>query len=146
MSVRDAKESDHEALLDLWQDSWQVTLPVIDFAARRPGFSEYLKGLVLAGARLRVAVDAAEAPLGFYTLDGAGYLDQIAVRRDHWGAGVARALIVDAKALAPRRIDLNVNQANLRAIRFYEREGFRRGAAEVSLLSGLPLWTYHWTS
>ena len=144
MRVRDFRPADLTALLDLWQASWQETLPQIDFAARRPGFADYLTGLLTQGARLRVATGADDAPVGFYTLDGVGYLDQIAVRRDQWGQGVAHLLIADARELSPGRIDLKVNQANLRAIAFYEREGFARGAAEVSALSGLPLWTYHW--
>lgn len=145
MKLRDMVAADHEQLLDLWQESWQVTLPAIDFAARRPWFSDYLKGLVASGTRLRVAAAPSDVPLGFYTLDGQGYLDQIAVRRDKWGGGVAVALIADAKAQAPGRIDLKVNQANLRAIRFYEREGFVRGKADISPQSGLPLWGYTWT-
>lgn len=148
MRVREYRPDDLAELLDLWQAGWQVTLPAIDFAARRPGFAIYLGDLLAAGVRLRMAADDHDVPLGFFTLDGQGYLDQIAVRMDQWGRGVAGRLIDDAKALArtqaPGRIHLKVNQANLRAIAFYEREGFVRGAAEVSALSGLPLWNYHW--
>lgn len=144
MIVRAFRPDDLTALLDLWQASWQETLPQIDFAARRPGFADYLMGLVQAGAELRLAVDAAGAPLGFYTLDAAGYLDQFAVRRDQWGAGVAAALMADARQQAPGGIDLKVNQANHRAIAFYERQGFRRGEAAINPQSGLPLWVYRW--
>lgn len=145
MIVRDFAEDDLHALLDLWQEAWQVTLPAIDFAARRPGFGERLIGFAAAGVRLRVACDAAGAPLGFYTLDSDGYLDQVAVARGHWGQGVAARLIEDAKALAPQGLALKVNQANGRAIAFYERQGFVRGVAEISPTSGLPLWTYRWS-
>lgn len=143
--IRDFAEGDLHALLDLWQEAWQVTLPAIDFAARRPGFGERLIGFVAAGVRLRVACGADGAPLGFYTLDSDGYLDQVAVARAHWGLGVAAALIGDAKALAPQGLVLRVNQANGRAIAFYERQGFVRGAAEISPVSGLPLWSYRWS-
>lgn len=140
--LRDWQDADHEGLLDLWQDSWQATMPTIDFAARRPGFSDYLHGLIAGGARCRVA--EAEGLSGFYTLDGAGYLDQIAVARGHWGDGTARLLIADAKAHSPGVIDLKVNQQNLRAIRFYERLGFQRQGADLNPVSGLPLWRYRW--
>ncbi len=142
--IRDYRPADHEPLLDLWQEAWQATLPEIDFAARRPGFSDRLAGMVAGGIRLRVAVDAADAATGFYTLDTTGYLDQVAVARAAQGSGVAHALLDDAKSLSPGDLSLRVNQKNHRAIRFYEREGFQRGAADVSEASGLPLWWYHW--
>lgn len=140
--LRDWRVDDHEGLLDLWQESWQVTMPGIDFAARRPGFSDYLHGLIAGGARCRVA--EAEGLAGFYTLDGAGYLDQIAVARALWGNGTATLLIEDAKGLSPGLIDLKVNQQNVRAIRFYERLGFQRQGADINPVSGLPLWRYRW--
>ncbi len=143
MILRDFAPDDLAALLDLWQQAWQAAMPEIDFAARRPGFAGHLEGLQGAGAQLRVAVEAGGI-VGFYTLDRAGYLDQLAVRRDRQGHGVAQALIADAKALSAGRIALKVNQANARAIAFYEREGFRRGEADINPVSGLPLWHYRW--
>lgn len=142
-TIRDWRPEDHETLLDLWQESWQATMPTIDFAARRPGFSDHLSALMREGARLRVAIGAS-GPEGFYTLDAMGYLDQIAVRRAWQGSAVAPALIADAKALSAGIIDLKVNQANHRAIRFYEREGFVRIGADINPVSGLPLWRYRW--
>jgi len=140
--LRDWRAADHEGLLDIWQESWQFTMPDIDFAVRRPGFSDYLRGLIAGGAHCRVA--EAEGLAGFYTLDDAGYLDQIAVARTHWGNGTGQLLIEDAKALSAGLIDLKVNQANHRAIRFYERLGFQRMGADVNPVSMLPLWRYRW--
>lgn len=143
--IRDFAEADMPALLDLWQAAWRATMPTIDFLARRPGYEQHLLGLMREGARLRVAADASGAPLGFVSIDPAsGYLDQIAVRRDHWGAGVATFLIDDARALSPSLVELKVNQANHRAISFYEKMGFERGEAALNPVSGLPLWIYRW--
>ncbi len=132
------------ALLDLWQASWQVVLPQINFSERREWFGGYLAGLATT-ARLLVALDDAGKPAGFVTIDPAtGYLDQIVVRLDQWGRGIAVALLDEAKELSPDRVELKVNQANLRAVALYERQGFSRIGADISEASGLPLWVYLW--
>jgi putative acetyltransferase len=142
--IREFKANDMPALLDLWQESWQITLPQIDFSERREWFERYLAGLAIT-ARLRVAFDSEAKPAGFVTIDPTtGYLDQIVVRRDLWGKGIAVALLDEAKALSPDMVELRVNQANLRAIALYERQGFSRIKADISETSGLPLWVYVW--
>jgi len=144
--LRDAAPADLRALIDLWQEAWQVTMPEIDFAARRPGFTGKLADMLAEGVRLRMAETDEAMAAGFYTLDAGGYLDQVAVKRSLWGRGVASRLIEDAKHLSGGRLSLTVNQANHRAIAFYEREGFQRGEASVNPVSGLPLWVYRWDS
>lgn len=143
-TIRDFDADDMPALLDLWQASWQETLPQFDFAGRRGWFEGYLAGLART-ARLRVALDDAGRPAGFVTIDpSTGYLDQLVVRRDLWGKGIAVALLDDAKFLSPGLVELKVNQANLRAVALYERHGFSRIRADISEVSGLPLWVYIW--
>jgi GNAT superfamily N-acetyltransferase len=71
-----------------------------DWAAntiRRPGFEPW---------QLRLAEDGAGVPVGACFLilaSDTGYVDQIAVRRDQRGKGVARALLVDAFQRARER-------------------------------------------
>ena len=74
-----------------------------------------------------VVAEQAGALIGFVTIDGTGYLDQLVVAPDHWGSELANALVDEAKRLSPDRITLLVNKDNARAIRFYERNGFVRG-------------------
>ena len=82
---------------------------------------------------------------GFITLDPkSGHIDQIAVAPGHWGRGAAATLIADAKSRAPGCLRLEVNQDNPRAVRFYEKQGFRRRAAGVNPNSGLKTWRYEW--
>lgn len=143
--INDVRADELPVLVALWSASWQKAVPDIDFVAREAWFSAYLPGLVAAGARLRVARAADGAALGFVTIDPAsGYLDTLVVSAPEWGSGIANALLDEARRLSPQGVDLKVNQLNARAIRFYEKQGFTRGAGGVNPLSGQPLWHYHW--
>ena len=142
--LREVKETDRTALLDLWQAAWTEVLPEIDFAARRDWFSDYLRGLEASGAVTLVAT-AGSAPCGFINWHpGTGYIDQIAVDRAWQGQGVARALLDAAKSACPSGLTLKVNQQNPRAVRFYGREGFAITGEGVSAASGLKLWDMAW--
>jgi len=85
-----------------------------------------------------VACDSGEivglAALAFaWTLEHSGksvWLDELYVVPERRGQGIGRALlarvIVEARALGCKAIDLEVEEAHRRAERLYEREGFRR--------------------
>ncbi|MGL5363032.1 MAG: GNAT family N-acetyltransferase [Bosea sp. (in: a-proteobacteria)] len=143
--LRDMEPGDLPAVLDMWEAAWTPVVPEIDFEARRPSFVAHLAELAAGGARQRVAV-IAEEPVGLLVIHPeTGYLDQIAVAPAHQGKVLSRQLLADARQIAPGDITLTVNQLNSRAIRFYEREGFVRGASGISPTSGLPTWHYAWS-
>lgn len=133
-------------MIDLWVAGWSATLPAIDFETRRGFIVDHLGALEDAGARIRLAFDAANGTLaGFVVVHPeTGYLDQLAVGPDYWGSGVAAALLAEARRLSPARLVLDVNRDNPRAVRFYEREGFRRIGESTNPRSGLPIWRYEW--
>ena len=60
------------------------------------------------------------------------------------GSGLASALIDEAKRLSPGVVELDVNEANERAVRFYEREGFDFVTRGTSEHSGLPTRRVRW--
>jgi putative acetyltransferase len=131
--------ADVTGLVDLWVQSWRETMPEIDFAARRP----WLVGC-LADPRLRTIVLVGEAgPQGFVTLEET-YVHQLVVAPRLKGSGRAAELVAAAKALSPGALVLDVNQANLRAIRFYLRQGFAITAAGINAASGLATWYMQW--
>ena len=132
-------------IADLWVASWVATLPQIDFEARRPWLVEHLDAAQAKGAVVRVAVVETGAVVGFVLIDPAtGYLDQIAVHPDQWGAGIAEALIREAQRLSPATVVLDVNADNPRAVAFYTRQGFREIARGVNPRSGLPTLKLEW--
>jgi putative acetyltransferase len=129
---------------DLWIAAWVRTMPHIDFEARRGWLDARRRDSLAAGVIWRAACAARGELLGFYCLDPAsGEIDQVAVRVEAWGSGVASSLLDDAKALRPAGIALTVNQGNARAVAFYEKQGMRRGMAGVNA-GGAPIWHYHW--
>jgi GNAT superfamily N-acetyltransferase len=93
-----------------------------------------------------VAEEAGDV-VGFLSLHGST-VEQLYVEPGRQNQGVGIALLDQAKALSPERLELWVFQANEGARRFYERHGFRL----VELTDGLgnmekePDARYEWTS
>jgi putative acetyltransferase len=138
-------ESDEDALIELWLTTWREAYPSIDFAARVPWWRERWRNELVPNAEVIVAEDAGSA-VGFVTIDGHGYLDQLVVAPDRWGSEIAEALVNEAKRLSPGSITLLVNDDNNRAIRFYERNGFAHAGKDVNPTSGRPVLKMMWKS
>lgn len=136
---------DFPAIADLWVAAWRTTELGIDFDARRDWLEHHLATLAANGVRIVVARGHARAPLGFVSIDPeSGYLDQLCVAPEAFGAGVSRALVREAMRLSPGLVELDVNEANARAVRFYRREGFRFVTRGLSAASGLPTIRMRW--
>ncbi len=134
-------------LTDLWVAAWRATGMPVDFEARREWFIAHLEKLASSGADIVVARDGDGALAGFVTMDReSGHLDQLCVAPARQGEGVARVLLGEAKARAPGCVRLEVNADNLRACRFYQREGFVATGRGVSPLSGLPILFMQWNA
>jgi len=142
-SLRPYRPSDEDAAIALWLETWQQAYPSIDFAARVPWWRERWRGELVPNAAIIVA-EQAGALVGFVTIDGKGYLDQLVVTPDHWGSKLATALVDEAKRLSPDSITLLVNDDNTRAIRFYERCGFVHAGKDVNPTSGRPVLRMEW--
>ena len=93
-----------------------------------------------------MVAEAAGALAGFVTVNTTtGYLDQIVVAPQHWGAGIAELLLDEAKRLSPARLALHVNQDNARAVRFYRKHGFAVAGEDVNARSGAPVYLMKWS-
>ena len=125
VTLRPYAPADEDAAIELWRRTWAQHYPHIDFNARVAWWRERWRQELLPVAHVTLAeVDGRLA--GFVTVDDKTmYLDQIVVAPELWGSDVARALVDEAKRLSPRGLDLLVNKDNARAIRFYEKHGFR---------------------
>ena len=141
--LRPYRAADEDASIALWQQTWQQAYPSIDFAGRVAWWRERWRNELLPNAEIIVA-EQANALIGFVTIDGSGYLDQLVVSPDHWGSELANALVDEAKRLSPAGVTLLVNKDNARAIRFYERNGFAHAGEDVNPTSGRPVLKMAW--
>ena len=143
--LRRYRAEDEDAAIELWRLTWQQAYPAIDFDARVAWWRERWRTELVPNAAIIVA-EQASALIGFVTIDGSGYLDQLVVSPDHWGSKLADGLVDEAKRLSPGGVTLLVNKDNARAIRFYERNGFVHAGEDVNPTSGRPVLKMEWKS
>jgi putative acetyltransferase len=145
-AVRPRADGDWPALVDLWVASWKATFADVDFDARREWLVQRLRALEAAGAVTLCLFDGASGAMaGFVTIHPkTGWLDQICIGPDRFGTGAASALLAAARKASPRRIGLDVTADNARAIRFYERQGFREIGEGPRSLSGRATVVMEW--
>jgi putative acetyltransferase len=141
--LRPYRSDDEDAAIALWLETWQQAYPSIDFAARVTWWRERWRSELVPNAAIMVA-EQAGALVGYVTIDTSGYLDQLVVAPDHWGSELGNVLVNEAKRLSPDRITLLVNTDNIRAIRFYERNGFAHAGEDVNPTSGRPVLRMEW--
>ncbi len=142
-TLRPYHASDEDAAIALWLKTWQHAYPDIDFAGRVVWWRERWRKELTLNAAIVVA-EHEDRLLGFVTIDGGGYLDQLVVAPDHWGSDLAKRLVDEAKRLSPASITLLVNDDNMRAIRFYEKNGFVQAGHDVNPVSGRPVLKMQW--
>jgi putative acetyltransferase len=143
-TLRAYAATDEDAAIELWRRSWQVAMPHIDFAARTDWWRNRWRDELVSKAEIVIAVDSG-ALMGLVTVERAtGYLDQLVVAPEAWGGGLAALLLDQAKRISPERLDLLVNKDNARAIRFYEKHGFRYAGDDVNPVSGRPVNRMSW--
>jgi putative acetyltransferase len=141
--LRPYQEGDEDAAIALWQETWQLAYPAIDFAARVPWWRERWRGELVPNAEVIVA-ETGGTLAGFVTIDATGYLDQLVVASAHWGSQLATRLVDAAKQRSAGGITLLVNRDNARAIRFYQRNGFVEDGEDVNPTSGRPVLRMAW--
>jgi putative acetyltransferase len=142
-ALRPYRAEDEDAAIELWRLTWQQAYPSIDFTARVAWWRERWRNELVANAAIIVA-EQADALVGFVTIDGTGYLDQLVVGPSHWGSPLATTLVDEAKRLSPNGVTLLVNKDNTRAIRFYERNGFVHAGEDVNPTSGRAVLKMRW--
>jgi putative acetyltransferase len=144
LKVRPYTAADEDAAIELWRRTWQETYPQIDFAARVAWWRERWRTELVPQAKVLVA-EMDGVLEGFVTVDPkTGYMDQIAVAPEFWGSNVAGMLLDAGKRIAPAGIDLLVNKDNVRAIAFYEKQGFVMAGDDVNPVSGRPVFRMKW--
>ncbi|MDO8875278.1 MAG: GNAT family N-acetyltransferase [Pseudolabrys sp.] len=144
LTMRPYTPADEDAAIELWRRTWARHYPHIDFNARVAWWRERWRQELLPVAQV-VLAEQDGALAGFVTVDPkTEYLDQIVVAPEHWGSGIARALLDEAKKLSPGGLSLLVNKDNARAIRFYEKHGFAYAGEDKNPVSGIAVSRMTW--
>jgi putative acetyltransferase len=142
--IRPMQPADLPETLDVWVAAWQAAYPAIDFNARRGWTADRIAELERTGSRSLIVLKDGRIVGAMVVNPDTGYLDQIVVATDCQGAGIAERLLAEARRLSPGKLDLHVNQDNGRAIRFYEKHGFRKTGEDVNPRSGAPIYLMGW--
>lgn len=140
MQIQPAAVGDAEALtdlhLDVWEESYADLMPAAVFRERREqraGRVENWRGIIAAGTSANLLTWSPAGRLLGFSSTGPGRdspdddlppleLMALYVRASAYGAGVGHALCEAAVGDSPAY--LWVLDGNVRAIRFYERQGF----------------------
>ena len=144
LTLRPYAAADEDATIELWRRTWAQHYPHIDFNARVNWWRGRWRQELLPVAHVVVALKN-ETLVGFVTVDPkTRYMDQIVVAPEHWGSGIALALLDEAKRLSPTGLELLVNKDNARAIRFYEKHGFAYSGEDKNPVSGIAVNRMTW--
>jgi putative acetyltransferase len=142
--LRPYTPADEDAAIALWQRTWQLHYPQIDFSTRVDWWRERWRAEIVPVTAITVAETEGKM-VGFVTVDPKTFdLDQIVVAPEAWGGGIAQALIAEAKRLSPNGLDLHVNKDNFRAIAFYQKHGFVISGEALNWRSGAPVHKMSW--
>lgn len=137
---------DHREVSDIWLAGQRYTAHERSGEIGRNSLFLHLEGLHDNGAMTTCAFNRHTGGLaGFVTVDPANSrLEQISVARTARGSGVATMLLNEAKRLCPDRIEIEIAEDNARAIRFCEREGFRKTGLAAPERTGVRMWALRW--
>lgn len=138
--IEKATESGFDEIVDVWEASVRATH---DFLAESDIVSirQALPGMYLPNVDLYVIRDVAGRPAGFMGVAGKK-LEMLFVAPEHMGQGIGAELLEYAvKVLEVDSVD--VNEANLRARRFYEKHGFEVVSRDAVDPQGNPFPILH---
>ncbi len=129
---------DHQDAARIWAATSSMVLPDVEFHERRGWLFNQIEDLHERGANTIVAIDAVNGRLrGFVTVHPVTkQLHNLVVAPEALGSGLAKLLLTEARDIAPARIAVDVVRHNARALRFFEREGFRRIGEGSDALTG----------
>jgi len=143
-ALRPATSADRDAIATIWHEGASlpgvgpVALPSLAELRQRVD-AEFAEGWVVTVAETGGAV------AGFLAIrPDRALLDHFFLRADSRGAGVGKALFMEAMAAMPDGFTLFTRPGNIRACRFYESHGMRPLREEIHPRFGDVIVFYAW--
>jgi ribosomal protein S18 acetylase RimI-like enzyme len=144
--LRPAGEADYDAIAEIWHSS--ASLPGVG-PASIPSEAELRQRVELefaSGWSVTVAVRG-NLVVGFVAIKpGEAVLSELFVRPRSLGEGIGRRLLAHAIAAMPNGFTLFTRSSNVRARRFYEREGLTLLRDGTHPRAGDPITYYGWNA
>ena len=142
--IRPARAEEYDEIGRLWMESWVTT-----------GLAES-SNFLLANLRARVRREI-EDGWSLFVADDRGtiaamlalhlpkrYLDMLFVAPAYQSQSLGRHLLAFTRTQLPDEIQLRCAEGNVKAWRWYEREGFLYEKQEISPVTGLMMKYYRW--
>jgi len=142
--IRPARAEEYDEIARIWMESWVST-----------GLAE-ASNFLLANLRARVRREIEDGWSLHVMEDGDKLaamlalqlpkieLDQLFVAPDYQGRSLGRKLLAFTRTQMPDEIRLRCAEGNVKAWRWYEREGFLYEKQEISPVTGLMMKYYRW--
>ncbi len=142
--IRPARADEYDEVGRLWMESWVST-----------GLGE-ASNFLLANLRARVRKEIEDGWSLYVMEDGSTLaamlalhlprleLDQLFVAPAYQGRSLGRQLLAFTRTQLPDEIQLRCAEGNVKAWRWYEREGFMYEKQEISPVTGLMMKYYRW--
>lgn len=121
MIIRQATNTDHPQLLDLWLRAVRATHHFLQEADIEALFAQ-MRDSYLPAVELWMAEDAVNGPLGFIGLNES-HVEMLFIEPNRRGEGIGRALLDHARS-SRGQISVDVNEQNPKAVGFYLHYGF----------------------
>ncbi len=142
--IRPARAEEYDDIARIWMESWVST-----------GLAE-ASNFLFAALRARVRREI-EHGWSLFVMEDDGklaamlalhlpkrYLDQLFVAPDCQGRSLGRKLLAFTRTQLPDEIYLRCAERNVKAWRWYEREGFLFEKQEIEPMNGLTMKYYRW--
>jgi ribosomal protein S18 acetylase RimI-like enzyme len=142
--IRPARADEFDEVARIWMESWVST-----------GLAE-ASNFLLANLRARIRKEIEDGWSLYVMEDGSTLaamlalqlprleLDQIFVAPEYQGRSLGRKLLAFTRTQLPDEIQLRCAEGNVKAWRWYEREGFLYEKQDISPVTGLMMKYYRW--
>ena len=143
-TIRPARTDEYDEIARVWMDSWVST-----------GLED-ASNFLLAKLRARIRIEVEKGWSLFVADDGGAlaamlalhlpdfYLDQLFVAPEYQGRNLGRRLLAFTRQRLPDEIQLRCVRENVKAWRWYEREGFVLEKEAADPMTGFVMKYYRW--